>query len=69
MKEETILYATPDPDTEENSVIFGGCVDSTEVTVAAKFDAGKLNLKEQRPLNLMLEAKNLINNHYPPPDI
>lgn len=69
MKEETILYTTLDPDNEENSVIFGGWAPSIESKVVAKFDIGKLNLKEQRPPNLILKAKNLINNHYPLPDI
>lgn len=58
------MYVTPDPGIEENLVIFGGWVDSTESKVAAKLDVGKLTLRERRPPNLTLKAKNFINNSH-----
>lgn len=64
---KSILYVTPDLGIEENSVLFGGWVETTKNKVAAKFDVGKLNLKKGKPPNLMLKAKNLINNSTPPP--
>ena len=72
MKEGTILYValvpTPDPDIEKNSVLLGGWVNSTESKVAIQFDR-EIKSRRQSSSHLMLKAKNLISNSYPPAQV